>query len=406
MTHTQGRGRGRINRGRGTTRVSLSRDNAINANWNTARAKKAVISCYVCNKNHRVVDNPECNLKWMVHKRNVKDQATSLGGGSSRASLYSSNMERNGQSTGFSYWSDPPKDETKQVTFNAITLNSLLSNGMVKTIDAVVDGGATGTVIGINEYIQLCEELNLKTRIEKVREDDPQWHAFGLQGNSSRSEPVIGRAIIPIPCGNGCFRSCDTLVVDGAVPFVISKPTLREWKAVESHYGDLLEIEYGPERVKLSTYVGVDGHARLPLNHESMAMNVAQSFITTLATELGQCSVSDGKRLIDSIHARTHIHPTSLKVLLQRNGKWLPELWNYAHSVLDNCDICIRAGDPRPSRKVSFTKLHSAFNDVVFIDIMYWTDVTMQHKILNCVDLATSYTRLAELEDRSVQHGD
>ena len=67
--------------------------------------------------------------------------------------------------------------------------------------DAILDGGATGTVVGIHEYHDICEELNLEPRINAITDHDPTWHAFGVKGNSSTSEEVVGTATVPDPCG-------------------------------------------------------------------------------------------------------------------------------------------------------------------------------------------------------------
>ena len=180
---------------------------------------------------------------------------------------------------------------------------------------------------------------------------------------------------------------------------------MRILRAVENHAEDYLKIEMGDcQRVRLTTYMGPDGQSRLPIERAKMDMNVSEGPLSTAMTitPSRKFSLEEGKKLIDQIHAKTHLHPTSLKLLLQRNHKWLSPMWNYAHFVLDNCQICIRVGDPRPSRKVSFTKLHAGFNDHVFIDILYWNDRYGQHLIRNAVDLSTSYSRLGVLLDRSI----
>ena len=197
----------------------------------------------------------------------------------------------------------------------------------------------------------------------------------------------------------------ETFFIHGKVPFIIAKPTLRILRAVETHAEDYLEVAMGDsQRVRLTTYMGPDGHSSLPMERAKMDINVSEGLLSTALTitPSRKFSLEEGKKLIDQIHAKTHLHPTSLKLLLQRKHKWLSPMWNYAHFVLDDCLIFIRVEDPRPSRKVSFTKLHAGFNDHVFIDILYWNDRYEQRLILNAVYLSTSSSRLGVLLDRSI----
>ena len=356
----------------------------------------------VCKEGHNLYDNPVCKKKWLDYKSHLGDEASKFHSqgkppgddpGSRPANL-----------TGASYWSNPPRPLNTMIT---IGMSSGLSNSENKN-DAIIDGGATGTVIGIHEYHALCDELNIEPQVSKLGHEDPSWHAFGIDGNTSRSEKVVGKVTILVPCGKGRYAELTVYVIDGNVPFIIAKPTLIALQSIEDHAQNFMEISlHNDERVRLNTYIGADGHSRLPLSRENMEMNISEGLLQSMVTSLPEhhvFNISDGKKLIDDIHSKTHLHPTSLKILLERNHKWKPQLWNYAHEVLDNCPICIRVGDPRPSRKISFTRLHTGFNDHVFSDIVYWTHGTKQYMILNCVDLSISYSKLGLLRHRSIPH--
>ena len=111
-------------------------------------------------------------------------------------------------------------------------------------------------------------------------------------------------------------------VVDGSVPFIIAKPTLISLRAIEAHCENYVEIAIDSgERVRLGTYIGSDGHTRIPLRREHMQMNVSESILNSMITSLpnngNPFTLSEGKQLIDEIHSRTHIYPSSLKLLLQ-----------------------------------------------------------------------------------------
>ena len=124
--------------------------------------------------------------------------------------------------------------------------------------DAIVDGGATGTVTGLRQYHDLCEELDLMPNIMKASSRDPQSHSFGTSGNSSNREQVVDNARIPIPCRKGCLAEIETFVIDGNVPFIIAKPTMRILRGVENHAEDYLEIAMGDSQgVRTTTYMGL-----------------------------------------------------------------------------------------------------------------------------------------------------
>ena len=59
--------------------------------------------------------------------------------------------------------------------------------------------------MGIHEYHSLCDELNIEPQVSKLGHEDPSWHAFGIDGNTSRSGKVVGKVTIPVPCGKGRF---------------------------------------------------------------------------------------------------------------------------------------------------------------------------------------------------------
>ena len=406
LGYTRGRGRNRGSRG-GRER-GKPRGRGGKSGTSGGRNDNDGHICMVCKDNHNVYDNPVCKKKWLDYKFYLGEQAANF-----RPSNNPPHDEEGPPSTGgapatrtgTSYWSDPPN-----------ALHTMLTTGIQNAIscpesrvDAIIDGGAIGTVVGLQYYHEICDELNIEPLISNCQDSDPAWHAFGVKGNASKSEEVVGNVRIPIPCGKGRFIHINAYVIDGNVPFIIAKPTLCKLGAIEDHARNYIEVSISDHkhRVRLDTFLGNDGHSRIPIRREHAMMNVSEAILhSILSTEhpTNSFNISDGKRLIDKIHSKTHIHPTSLRILLQRNKKWIPQMWEYAHYVIDNCAVCIRVGDPRPSRKISFTKLHCGFNDHIFVDIMYWSDRSGDHMVLNCVDLATSYSRLGMVRNRSIPH--
>lgn len=193
------------------------------------------------------------------------------------------------------YWSETPTDEISDTN----TLKNMLTCRTPKSLlhdrcgDATVDGGMTGTAIGIKEYHQLIEEMDIVPMIDELASKDPEWHVIGIHGNSSEQERITGVTFIPIPCVQDRSSKVRTLVIDGRVPFMVAKPTLRESDAIEEHGQNYLNISYnGIDRVRLRTYTHDDGHARLPIRKEHVFDNVAKACITSLVIVPSTGSVS------------------------------------------------------------------------------------------------------------------
>lgn len=286
-----------------------------------------------------------------------------------------------------------------------LTLQSSLSVQDDYTGDAIIDGGATGTVIGASSYQILCDKLNIEPKIDALQSGDPQWHAFGMKDNSSETESIIGSAQIPIPCGDGNFTAVKAMIVDGQVPFVDIKPTLRQLDAIEAHKQNYLDISLGVKgRFRLPTYMHEDGHSHMPLSRKDMDSNIGQCLLNSCLSKIDRQSMTlkDKRRLLEQIHGKTHLHPTSLRILMKRNNLWEAELESTVQKIFEHCSVCLRTGDLEPSRKISFGKLHAQFNQRAYLDILYWTDTECQHMVLNCVDYATSFAKLSPIEDRKI----
>lgn len=60
---------------------------------------------------------------------------------------------------------------------------------------------------------------------------------------------------------------------------------------------------------------------------------------------------------------------------------------------MGKCFPCSKSGDPYPSRKFTFSRIHLHFNDRVYFDIFYW----LEDEILHVVDFYTGYSEAALL---------
>ena len=215
LGYTRGSGRGRGNRGsrgRGKSRGSGGRSGT-----SSGRNESDGPVCMICKDNHNLYDNPVCKKKCLDYKYYLGEQAARFQG--PRNNDDDDPGSGKDGNIGTSYWSDPPKS-MKTVLMYGIQSSMTIADS---NCDAIVDGGATGTVIGIRQYHDLCEALYLMPNIMKASSRHPQWHSFGSSGNTSNREQVVGNARIPIPCGKGRLVEIETFFIDGNVPFILAK---------------------------------------------------------------------------------------------------------------------------------------------------------------------------------------
>lgn len=73
-------------------------------------------------------------------------------------------------------------------------------------------------------------------------------------------------------------------------------------------------------RMKLHTFTSdVNNHSRISLTSESVLLNMIDGFS-------GVTNQVDGKTLIGMIHSKTHVHPSTFKIILMRSKKWQPSM--------------------------------------------------------------------------------
>lgn len=94
-----------------------------------------------------------------------------------------------------------------------------------------------------------------------------------------------------------------------------------------------------------------------------------------------------GFNLVQKIHARTHLHPDTVEVLLERLGQWNADASRELKKVTESCHICRKCGEPQIMNKLSLAKIHREFNEVIQIDVMYWGN----QMIFHAFDAATGF---------------
>ena len=101
--------------------------------------------------------------------------------------------------------------------------------------EIIIDGGAGCTVAGIQQFVSYCDEHNLNPDINYLPRDKQEYHAFGTEDNYSKPERVIGHAYLSISDSQGRYIQIRVKIVDGDVPIIMGKSTLKQLDCIESH---------------------------------------------------------------------------------------------------------------------------------------------------------------------------
>ena len=164
-------------------------------------------------------------------------------------------------------------------------------------------------VIGWKTYIEVCYLLGLTSKVLPRLKGDPRYHAFRTKYNSSSRQSIVGRGKIPIPIGKGRFLGINALVVDGEAPFIMGMNSLAQHGAIENHKDNWIKFSTKFGLIKMRTYISNrNDHARLSLDGDTAAANVADSLIKTTEKD------SHSRELARKTHERTHIHPDTAEI--------------------------------------------------------------------------------------------
>jgi len=337
--------------------------------------------CWVCKGSHFAFQNPKCKAE--LAKRRKAENERARGNSQDAANSQSRDHVMTGVSWG----------ETS-IIHSKVTLMSLKSFSDLESLTAIIDGGASASGVGWDVYLNICDVIGTKPIILPLNKGDSRYHAFGTPNNCSELQKIVGRSTIPLPLGNGKWAPISALVVQGKVPFIIGKDTLQKFKCVEDHDKGRLEIRAGNHGISLRTFMsGEDGHARIAFNALSVRENIVESLIWDARNS------NSPRELVRKIHARTHVHKTTIEKLLRRAGQWNRDAADELNSLTKGCKICLKSGEPKVMAKFSLSKLNREFNDCLQMDIMYWG----KRMALHLVDAATGYSEVTSLSSRSLE---
>ena len=309
LDHGESASRARKGQGFAKNTIQPNKESTFSKTATKANSKKKV-ECHICKQNHYANQNPKCR-KALEERRKAK-QAEKQMDERTEFPLPEQDVVHSKRTT---------IEDGLDIIFSAMTqANNGIPSENEERCSLIVDGGAPGTVVGQANYVELCRDIGVQPQFELRRKNDCPMHAFGTPDNHSALQKIVGRCIFPLPVGNGEWIPIRAMMVDGNVPFTISKDQLSHYNVREYHKLQRISLNIGKRRVSLPTPVSrTDGHARIILSNTAMSINSADGFINDSE---GRNTKEELQIMIARVHQRTHLRRTSLEMLFRRAGKW------------------------------------------------------------------------------------
>lgn len=276
----------------------------------------------------------------------------------------------------------------------------------------IIDVGCPRSVGGIASAVTLCHALNIAFRLEPL-DCTPFFHGYGRQ--CSEAQITIGIWNLPVT---------DTCGISASIPFYITRGDGFLLLGNEILHSSYLE---GPRNI-LRIPPNVRGISKrellLPTFFEQISTDDPdagrtyllvvpskaasfQSFVSSHEprhSSTGSLSFDDKqaeKRFAYKLHGYTHFTVSDMKKLCERGGVLSDSMEKYLQESFDKCTVCKQTGRPLHSRKVSFSKVLSSFNDTVQIDFVFVSQLS-KLPILHIVDVASGFSAAELMPSRDM----
>lgn len=254
-------------------------------------------------------------------------------------------------------------------------------------MNPVVDNGCPTSVTGLDSAAALADSLNIPLELSPISK--PFIHYFGPATNSTEGKWTVAQWLLPLRFRDGFIAKIPIACVTGDDPLLLGGSFL-DLCTLNNPANELVFKDKEGKEHFCKTYKREDGHRYLelaPREHGQQQYVLYQRNYTTL---------QERRKLVELVHRRTHASPASIRMLLQRNGIWHPSLKAYVEELCRKCSICIRTGEPLPSRKVSISHIECNFNSTVGVDFFYWQRSTIRTVV--CIHAMCLGTKLSEAE--------
>ncbi len=263
--------------------------------------------------------------------------------------------------------------------------NPILDEGAPISVGGIYAATLLSNILGISFVMSACTRH--------------YTHSWGPSPSSA--QPVLGSWSFTTFDVNGLPTTFEFDIIDGPAPVIIGLDARK--------FSDTYNLTTKPFVIisrpcdskprKFFTHVTKDanGNERIHVDIVPHRSSTARSIISSnnLLTHASPLSIA--KR----IHRYSHARYEDMKELLKRANCLTPPLDHCLKSVASACEICSGHGRPSITRKISFSRINSQFNEEIQLDF-FWTNVRKRQLVcLHIVDTFSSYSEVIIAPTRS-----
>lgn len=109
------------------------------------------------------------------------------------------------------------------------------------------------------------------------------------------------------------------------------------------------------------------------------------------------------QRFAAKLHGYTHLSAQDMETICKRASVLTPLIKDELQEAYQNCTSCQQTGRPVNSRKISFSRILSEFNDTVQIDFFFVSELS-KSPILHFVDVSTAFSAAQLMDSREMDN--
>lgn len=276
----------------------------------------------------------------------------------------------------------------------------------------ILDQGCPRSAGGIEAARALCKALHIDFKLEPL-DCDPFLHGYGK--NCADAHITIGIWRLSLADIHGKILTIPFYITAGAGYLLVGNELLHRSNLLGPEH--VLELPFPSERSKepfhFATY-----HSALPPSSNPGY----RSYLLVVPTNdssvrsffaAHKCALQSSQKnpvagfpsetsFAKRLHGYSHLHLDDMIEICRRARSLTPSLRRHLTETFEKCTSCKSTGRTGISRKISFRKILSKFNDHIQMDFFFIPEV---HKgpILHIVDVHSGYSCAVPVPDRDME---
>ena len=193
---------------------------------------------------------------------------------------------------------------------------------------------------------------------------------YGTRSHASDSRKMFGPVMLTANLADGTTVNVRHVVIEGSSQWVIGRIVTSKCDIIHKN-GNYLQlpnsVQIPVENVELHSYLSC---WLFLSDHRTDGIRFQAKFYCATEVVGDPENIRSRKELtkiVDKVHKRVcgHASLSDMKILLERNDLWTPEVAKCLNSLIDSCEKCARTCEPKQVRKVSLSSYNRSFNDLV-----------------------------------------